>query len=158
MPKPKQVEKLVLDTSVLIDGVVSKRILSNDLAPSVIIIPEAALGELEHQANMNRETGYLGLEEIKRLRDLAGTHGFTIEFGGNRPGSFEVSKARSGAVDNLIREIAYREGATLMTADRVQSIVAEAKGIQTIYVEFEQKPRKLQLEQFFEALANQFSA
>ncbi len=143
-------EKIVPDTSVIIEGLVSKKIEDGELKPKIIIFHEAVLGELEHQANQNRETGYIGLEEIKRLRDLAPKYGYTIEHKGQRPDEFAIKMAKSGGVDNLIRELARNEHAMLITADRVQALVAEAKGIIVTFIEFETTPKRLTLEDFFD--------
>ena len=50
----------------------------------------------------------------------------------------------------MIRELAYNEDATLLTGDKVQSKVAEAKGIKVIYIEPVIKYEKLKIEQFFD--------
>ena len=145
-----KIEKLVPDTSVIIEGIVSKKIESKEIAPEGIIIHEAILAELEHQANMNKSVGYFGLEEIKKLKDLSKTFGFRIEFLGQRPRAAEVKYARLGEIDFLIRQLAYETGATLITADKVQAKVAEAKGIKLMFVELKIKPKKIKLENFFD--------
>ncbi len=147
---PKTGEKLVPDTSVIIEGLVSRKIEEGELKPNQIIIHEAVLGELEHQANQNRETGYIGLEEIKKLRDLASKYGFTVLYKGNRPDEFTIKMAKSGGIDNLIRELALKEQAMLLTADRVQALVAQAKGITVTFIEFEMTPTPIALEDFFD--------
>ncbi len=114
---PKNADRLVIDTSVIIEGLVSRKIEEGELRPKIILIHEAVQGELEHQANQNRETGYIGLEEIKKLRDMAATHNFTIEHKGQRPDEFQIKMAKSGGIDNLIRELAMKEDAMLLTAD-----------------------------------------
>ncbi len=149
MAKAK-IDKLLPDTSVIIEGLVSKKIEAGELSPSEIIIAEAAMAELENQANQGRETGYIGLEEVKNLREISSKHKFTLSFAGRRQTETEIKYAKSGWIDNLIRELALEKKATLMTADRVQSLVAEAKGISTIFIEFEKKIRKLKLDDFFD--------
>lgn len=143
-------EKLVPDTSVIIEGMVSEKIRSKEIQPELILIHEAVLAELEWQANSNRTTGYLGLEEIKKLRSMQEEFNFKVHFSGNRPKGFEIENAKSGEIDAMIRNFAFEEGATLITADKVQSHVAEAKGIQTIKVKMAAKSTKLILETFFD--------
>jgi len=41
----------VPDTSVIIEGLVSKKISSGEILPETVIIHEAAISMLEHQAN-----------------------------------------------------------------------------------------------------------
>ena len=66
----EKIEKLVPDTSVIIEGMVSRKIKSGEVKPSAILIHEAVIAELEHQANMNKTIGFLGLDEVKRLKEL----------------------------------------------------------------------------------------
>ncbi len=69
--KTVNIEKLVPDTSVIIEGLVSDRISKKEIVPKSVIIHEAVLAELEHQANQNKETGLLGLEELNKIRELS---------------------------------------------------------------------------------------
>ena len=70
----KKVEKLVPDTSVIIEAVLSQQLTSKKAAPKAIVFHEAVLAELEHQANQGRAIGFLGLDEIERIRELASKH------------------------------------------------------------------------------------
>lgn len=141
--------KYVVDTSVIIDGRISKMI-ENGEVKGTIIIPEAVLAELEAQANFGRMTGFQGLEEIKRIRELAEEAGFDVLFLGERPGLEHVRLARGGEIDNLIRKVAEEERATLITGDRVQYTVAISKGIDAIYVRKETlRPEDTRILKFF---------
>ncbi|MBN2112138.1 Flp pilus assembly complex ATPase component TadA [Candidatus Woesearchaeota archaeon] len=142
-------EKLVPDTSVIIEGVVSEKIEKNEIKADEIIIHEAAFAELEHQANMGRATGFIGLDEIKKIKELAEKNNFKISFTGNRPTSHEIKYSRSGEIDAVIRQMAWEQGATLITGDKVQAKVAEAKGIPVIIV-FSEKKGPLSLEKYFD--------
>jgi len=142
--------KLLPDTSVIIEGLLSKKIEKKQLKPHTIIIHETVMAELESQANKNRETGYLGLEEVKKLRELGKKHLFRVIFKGNRPTDFEIRRAKTGEIDSVIRQLAADENATLVTADKVQSLVAESKGIKVILYEFEQQEKPFVLEKYFD--------
>jgi len=142
--------RIVPDTSIIIEGTISKKIEKHELKPNMIIIHEAVMAELESQANKNRETGYLGLEEVKKLRELGDKHHFQVIFRGNRPTDFEIKYAKTGEIDSLIRKLAADEKATLVTADKVQSLVAESKGIKVILYEFEQEEKPFILEKYFD--------
>ncbi|AJF63080.1 MAG: hypothetical protein QT11_C0001G0955 [archaeon GW2011_AR20] len=146
----KEIEKLVPDTSIIIEGLVSKKIESNELKVEEILIHEAILAELEHQANQGRSIGLLGLDELKKIRDLSEQGKFQLRFAGRRPGAAEIRHASLGEIDSLIRELAYDEGATLLTGDKVQSKVGEAKGVKVIYVQPEIKPKKLTIDKYFD--------
>ena len=63
----EKIERLVPDTSVLIEGLVSLKIEKGELKVDEVIIHEAVLAELEHQANVGKSVGFVGLEEIKKI-------------------------------------------------------------------------------------------
>ena len=92
----------------------------------------------------------LGLEELKELKLLSGKLKFEVKFLGRRPSAVEIRHASLGEIDSMIRDLAYNEGATLVTGDKVQSKVAEAKGIEFIYIEPVIKFRKLKLDKYFD--------
>ena len=142
----EKIEKLVPDTSVIIEGLVSKKVEDKELKIDSILIHEAVIAELEHQANAGKAIGFLGLDEIKRLRELKQN----LEFKGIRPSAAEIRHASLGEIDSLIRQLAYNEDATLITSDKVQKEVALARGIKCIYFKPETALRKLQLDKFFD--------
>jgi len=146
----KNINKLVPDTSIIIENLVSKKIDSNELSVKEIIIHEAVLSELEHQANVGKEIGHLGLEEIKKLQILSKTKKFVLSFSGKRPDASQIRHASLGEVDALIRDLAFELKATLMTGDKVQSKVAEAKGMDVIYIEPLIQRKQLTIEKYFD--------
>ncbi len=145
-----EIEKLVPDTSVIIEGMVSRKVKAGEIKAGTILIHEAVIAELEHQANLNKTIGFLGLDEIKHLKELSGEHGFSLEFAGLRPHAAEIRNARLGEIDSLIRQLAFETGSTLMTADKVQAEVAAAKNIPTIFVEIEQMQHAIRMESYFD--------
>ena len=70
--KPKsteaKLEKIVPDTSAIIHGRLTKLAEAGELDNAQIIIPEIVMGELQAQAAKGKETGFIGVEEIKKLR------------------------------------------------------------------------------------------
>jgi len=143
-------EDIVLDTSIIIEGLISKKIAKKQIRPKRVIIHEAVLSELESQANKNQEKGYLGLEEIKKLRELSEKYKYTVEYGGKRPDSGDIRRAKSGGIDSLIRDLAFERDATLITADSVQSIVAQSKGIDVVLFRFEEADNEVSIEKYFD--------
>ncbi|MBW2989520.1 PINc/VapC family ATPase [Candidatus Woesearchaeota archaeon] len=141
-------EKIIPDTSVIIEGFLSKKIGEKELSASSIIIHEAVIAELEHQANMGKAIGFLGLSEIKRIRKLDGK--IELRFEGKRPSAAEIRHASLGEIDSLIRQLAFEEDGTLITSDKVQSEVALARGIKSLYFSPETAIRELKLEGFFD--------
>lgn len=144
------IDKVVPDTSVLIEGLLSKRIAHDEILPKEIIIHEASLSELEAQANTGREIGYLGLEEIKKIIELSKKKKFSVRFVGEKPTEHDILNARKGGIDSIIRNLAFEINATLVTADKVQALTAEAKGINVILISIEQAPRILSMEKYFD--------
>ncbi|MBT7902277.1 Flp pilus assembly complex ATPase component TadA [Candidatus Woesearchaeota archaeon] len=143
-------EKITPDTSVLIDGILSKLIRTKKISPVEVIFHEAVLAELEHQANENRTTGILGLEELKKVRELGLELGFEVKFTGSRPTLYQIKDAKLGEIDAMIRDLAWETNSCLVTSDKIQAKVAESKGILCEYVPKTQKITKLKLDQFFD--------
>ncbi len=143
--------KYVTDTSVLIDGRISQMLERGDFEEgSVIIVPEAAIAELEAQANKGKLTGIQGLEEVARIREICKTKGISLLFLGERPNPEQIKLAKAGEIDAIIRKVAEDEDAVLITSDRVQYTVALAKGIKAIYVRQERiKPEDTIIMSFF---------
>ena len=141
-------EKIVPDTSIIIDGKLS-HLLERGEIEGDIVIPELVVDELENQANEGKETGYKGIEEIKEIRMLAEREGLNISFEGRKPTTEEIEMASSGRIDALIRDMAEEMDATLYTADRIQGKIARAKGIDVR--EFEQETEiEFSLEDYFD--------
>ena len=121
------------DTSAVIDGRVSERIDADGV--ETVYVPEAVVGELEAQANDGRDSGWTGLEELQRLAARNDDSEIALEYVGRRPDAIEKRDAGEGEIDALIRDLAEKHGATLLTSDVVQSEVAKAKGVAVEYIE-----------------------
>ncbi len=140
---------IVPDTSVLIEGLLSKEIKAGRLKGASVTVHEASVAELERRANQGQEKGYLGLDEIGSLQLLTEQGKTTLAFEGERPGEYDIHEARHGAIDAAIRELALSEGATLWTADKVQATVAKAKGIPVQFHEMLADGAEMEIESFF---------
>ncbi len=146
----EEYETIVPDTSIIIEGVISKKIKEKKLSFKKIIIHEAVIAELEHQANEHKAKGYLGIEELKRLTELKEEYDYIMEYEGLRPNIHQIQNAKLGDIDALIRQLAYEEDAHFFTADKVQAEVARAKGMKVVYYKQEEKKRKLKIEKYFD--------
>ncbi len=144
-------QKLVPDTSIIIDGNVPSVIEKGGLTDVEIVIPYAVLDELQAQASKGREPGFVGLEEIKKLRGFCESRGIKLTFLGQRPGYNDIMLARSGRLDALITDVARSENGILLTADYVQALVAEASGVQVKHVPGEVRTTGLAFEKLFGA-------
>ena len=115
-------KKFVLDTSIIIDGEVTKLLESGDSinSGSEIIIPLAVLDELQSQASTNKEHGFVGLSEIRKIREQCLSKNINFRFVGERPSIDDIRLAKHGRIDAIIKDVAMKEGAMLITADYIQ--------------------------------------
>lgn len=148
-------ETLVPDTSVLVDGRITELVKGGQFAGAKVLVPIAALSELEAQANRGLETGFAGLDELAALQKLAATGAITVQFVGERPSADEIERAKSGTIDARIRDAAVAAKAIYVTSDRVSAHAAAAQGIRHHYVRpiVQETPdlTGLKLWQFFDA-------
>ena len=141
---------IIPDTSAIIIGAISEIIENNDLDYPEIIVPEAVVCELEHQANANRSEGLKGLKELQKLQQLQDDGELAITFKGKRPTNYDIRYAKSGEIDSIIRDLARSEFGTLVTNDKVQAEVAKSQGIPVYYFEQKYVEKKLSIEKFFD--------
>jgi ATPase len=144
-------KKFVLDTSIIIDGEITKMLEAGNIEQeSDIIIPLAVLDELQSQASTNKEHGFVGLEEIKKMRELCTAKNISLRFVGQRPDLDDIRLAKHGRIDAIIKDVAMHESATLITADYVQALVAEAQGIKAMHIRTPTKTTDLEFEKYFD--------
>lgn len=143
--------KIVPDTSVIVDGRITKIVQDKEFTGCEVIIPEAVIAELENQANKGRETGFNGLEELKNLQRFYVEGKISLMYVGRRPTLEEISLARGGEIDAMIRDTAGDHDAVLVTSDKVQKEVAEAQGLEAIYLKQEMVAYKdLEIGKYFD--------
>jgi len=145
-----KLQKIVVDTSIIVDGKLSELIKKGKLKDAEIIVPLAALDELQAQASKGKESGFTGLEELKILRKFAEEKNIKVRFTGNRPSLDDIKLAKSGRMDAIIRDVAKQENAVLMTADYVQALVADAEGVKVEYIPAEIKISGFNFEKYFD--------
>jgi len=138
----------VPDTSAIIEGVVSELIEKKELQGTVVIA-NAVVSEVEAQANKRKETGFLGLDELKKLQQFKKEKKIELRFTGSRPTPDQIKFAKSGEIDAIIRQIAYEESATLITADIVQAESARVYGLEVNFIEQARPKQKLSIEKYF---------
>jgi ATPase len=143
--------KFVLDTSIIIDGEITKMLEDGKMEEgSELVIPLAVLDELQSQASTNKEHGFVGLEEIKKMRELCDRKKISMRFVGQRPDLNDIRLAKHGRIDAIIKDVAMSESATLITADYVQALVAEAQGIKAMHIRAPTKTTDLEFEKYFD--------
>lgn len=143
--------KIVADTSVIINGQLVSQIESGSIRNFEIIIPQAVFDELQSQASKKKEQGFIGLEKIRKLKSLSGSHGLNVVVSGTHPSSDDVKLAGSGRIDALIVDMAKHNDAILYTSDRVQHLVAQAEDVETVFLKSEIKNESLEFLKFFDS-------
>jgi len=143
-------KNIVPDTSVLVHGRLSDLIEEGKIKDARIVIPQTVLDELQAQASRGRDIGFEGLEEIKRVRELGKSRGIKLEFTGQRPTLEEIQLAKKGRLDAIIKDVAVKEKATLMTCDYVQALVGEVENVPVVHVP-QPVQSTLSVEKFFTA-------
>lgn len=136
---------IIPDTSVIVSGRISELLKKPEYKRARVVIPEVVMAEIENQANQGRESGWSGLDEIITLRNLADGNNIELDFYGVRPKEDEFTNN-----DDTIRNTAKELGGTLLTGDRIQALVAQAKGIDVIFLAGEKISRELQILKFFD--------
>ena len=145
-----KMKTIIPDTSAVIIGAVSKILEKEDLDYPEIIVPEAVVCELEHQANANRKEGINGLAELQHLQDLQDEGELAVTFKGKRPTNYDIRYAKSGEIDAIIRDLAKSEFGTLITNDKVQAETAKAQGIPVYYFHQKYIEKPLSIAKFFD--------
>ena len=97
-----KVNKIVVDTSAIIHG--TFRDFVEKEKNLEVIIPIAVLDELQAQASRGREIGFIGLEELKKVRQIADKRDIKIVFVGERPSMDDIKLAKSGRIDAIDRK------------------------------------------------------
>jgi ATPase len=143
--------KYVLDTSAIIGRQIGSKLQNNDIkGGDEIIVPIPVIDELRSQASDNREQGVIGLDEIRKIREICGTTGVVLSFRGHMPTFNDIQLAKGGRIDAIITDIAKENDATLLTADYVQHLVAEALGISSELIKTSKSSNRLPFERFFD--------
>jgi len=143
--------KIVADTSVIINGQLLTHIESGSIRNSEIIIPQAVFDELQSQASSNKEQGFVGLEKIRKLKELSGNFGLEIVLKGSHTSVDDIKFARAGRIDALIADVAKQNDAILYTSDNVQHLVAQAEGVDTVFLKSIIKNEGLEFLKFFDS-------
>ncbi len=123
-------EIYVPDSSVIVERSLASLIESGKVRGKVLI-PLEMVRFFEAQAREGRALGYLGLEELARVRDLA-ERGLTIVE------IVEMGKARVvesiEELDTLVREYASKIGAKVLTHSELQQLACKALGVEVVYI------------------------
>ena len=147
----ENLSKIVVDTSIIINGQLIAQIESGHIQNSEIIIPQAVFDELQSQASQKKEQGFIGLEGIKKLKNISANFGLVISIKGSHPTSEDIRMAGTGRIDAIIKDVAKQNQATLYTSDNVQHLVAQAEGLESVFVKPLPKNIVLEFLKFFDS-------
>ena len=143
--------KIVLDTSVMINGLFCAQVESGNIRDSEVIIPQAVVDELQSQASQNKEQGFTGLNEIKNLKKLSKNFKLEITIEGIHPSLDDIRLSGKGKIDAIIKDIAKEKQATLYTSDNVQHLVAQTEGISSVYLQPTIKEEEIEFLKYFDS-------
>ena len=143
--------KIVVDTSIIINGQLIAQIESGHISNSEIIIPQAVFDELQSQASQKKEQGFIGLDGIKKLKDISNNFGLVMTIKGSHPTSEDIRMAGTGRIDAIIKDMAKQNQAILYTSDHVQYLVAQAEGLESVFVKPLSKNIVLEFLKFFDS-------
>ncbi len=125
-------KRILADTSVIIDGRISEKYADGK---TEVLIPRVVVQELEHQANVGKSVGDEGLDELARLQELHKNKKILLNFVGESLSDSDIKKAHLGRIDEIIRDLADKNDATLVTSDKTQASVARVYDIPCVYYE-----------------------
>lgn len=142
-------DKIVVDLSLLLEGLLSQKIETGEIVPRKLIIPLGIISYFEALVAENKVTGQVGLAELDKLKQLSQRHHFELESGGKRePWRREEDPVL--VLNGATRTIAWEEGALLLTSDKTQALLAHLISIPTHYIEPLSGDRQPAFEQFFD--------
>ncbi|MFX1391619.1 MAG: ATPase, T2SS/T4P/T4SS family [Promethearchaeota archaeon] len=149
-------DKFMCDTSVIFNAQILNLIEDGELGEKPdIYISNVVIAEVEYRTNIQKEIGFLGLNVLKHLRKLNDEGIITLHIIGKRPTREEIKMAPGGELDALIRELALKSGATLITSDRIQGDVGVFEGLDVFFTWEkktlrEKEPLSLKLLEYFD--------
>ena len=143
--------KIVADTSVVINGQLIAQIESGIITDAEIVLPQAVLDELQSQASLKKEQGFVGLEKIKKIQSLSEDSTIKVVIEGNHPSSDDIRLAHRGRIDSLIVDVAKQNHAVLYTSDAIQNLLAQAEKVETVFLRAKVKRESLEFLKFFDS-------
>ncbi len=121
-------EVYIPDSTVVIERTLSKLVEEGRIRGK-IFVPLEMINLFEEKARSGSALGILGLEELARLRDLAERGLAELEI---VPIGKKVEDFRE--LDTVVREVARRYGAKIVTHSDIQMLACRALGVDTLYI------------------------
>lgn len=120
------------DTSCIVSGALRRAVESGTLTGR-IAIHSAVVSYFEKLAREGTHRGFVGLRELSRLREVSSKRDVEIDYVREMPEG--VKWVREANVDELVRELAFETGATLVTSDQINAEAARAAGVAVLFLE-----------------------
>ncbi|MFP4005563.1 MAG: PINc/VapC family ATPase [Candidatus Hadarchaeia archaeon] len=140
-------EIYIPDISIIVNGRITQLVETGELEDKKIIVPRIIFAELESRAGMGRDSGFSGLDELRRLKKFSSEGIIDLEFVGDVPSAEEITDSE---VRSNIRKLALSHGATLITSDEVMAESAEIEGIAVRHMKPLHEEKKPRLFEFFD--------
>ena len=137
----------VVDVDSIVDGSFRAMVERGDVRGKVVVLKQL-IDYFHKEASSGKSLGYTGLEELRRLLELQRLDlEVTIVDDERRVSSKEYDLY---TLKSMVRDYAWRAGATLVTSDAIQASTARALGIPVIY-SGRLAHDKLRIESFFDS-------
>jgi len=136
----------VVDLDSVVDGS-ARRLVEEGEIEGRLLVHKAIVEYLYSEARSGLSKGFAGLEELAKLIGASNELVEVVVVEDERPAYREVKDADE--VKRIVRDYAWKTGATLITRDRVQVEAARALGV-PVYVPPHDAHGRLRLEEYFD--------
>ena len=147
MERPNRV---VVDTSVIINGQINRRIKAGELRNCEIIVPQVVVDKLYSQASEHRRQGWDGLRMLQDITKNYNGTGISITVHGNHATAEDIAVG-DDRISGIVVDTARRLRATLYTADTLQQLTAQAEGIEATLIPTHVERRDLEFIPYFDS-------
>ncbi len=134
----------MIDVDAIMDGS-ARRLIERGEITGRILIHKAIVEYFYSEARRGRSAGFTGLEELKKLINAAKNLEVMIVEEERPPREITYEELKK-----LIRDYAWRAGATLVSSDTLQIKAAEALGVSTLYSRASRSNGQLSIDEFFD--------
>ncbi|MEM4871100.1 MAG: PINc/VapC family ATPase [Thermofilaceae archaeon] len=135
----------IADTSSIVSGALRKALEEGGIKGK-LILHSLLVSHFEHLSREGAYRGFVGLREIKRIREICERLSIDVEYVRDLPEGLRWS--REIDVDEVVRELALDLNATLVTADQISMEAARAAGVSVVLLEPQKRTRFI-LDEFF---------
>lgn len=147
MERPSRV---VVDTSVIINGQINRRIKAGELRNCEIIVPQVVVDKMYSQASEHRRQGWDGLRLLQEITKNYNGTGISVTVHGNHATAEDISVG-GDRISSIVVDTARRLRATLYTADTLQQLTAQAEGVEATLIRTHIEQRDLEFIPYFDS-------